>query len=167
MSLRIRYANEDDTPVILEFIKELAEFENMGGQVAATQEDIRRTIFDKHQAEVLLGENNGTPVAFLLFYPVYSTFLGKANLFLEDLFVKEEYRGRGCGREMLRRLAQIAVEYGAERLDWYVLDDNAQGAAFYKHLGADALLDRRTYRLDGNKLIQLAKQEATITICRK
>ncbi len=129
----------------------------MSKLVAATEEDIRISLFEKHQAEVLLGEDNGIPAAFMLFYPVYSTFLGKANLFLEDLYVREKYRGKGYGREMFRKLAQVAFAYGAGRLDWYVLDDNTKGAAFYRHLGANVLLDRHTYRLDGDKLIQLAK----------
>ena len=157
MSIHIRYANEPDSPLILAFIKELAAYEGMGELVTATPETIRDSVFEKKQADVLLAEVKGEPAAFALFYPVYSTFLGKANLFLEDLFVREEYRGTGIGGKLLKRLAEIAVERGSERLDWYVLKDNEKGAAFYRHLGAIPLTDRRTFRLEGNKLKQLAE----------
>ena len=157
MSVHIRYANEPDSALILDFIKELAAYEGMGELVTATPETVRVSVFEKKQAEVLITEVNGEPAAFALFYPVYSTFLGKANLFLEDLFVREEYRGTGIGRKLLKRLAEIAAESGSERLDWYVLKDNEKGAAFYRHLGAIPLNDRRTYRLEGKKLKQLAE----------
>jgi ribosomal protein S18 acetylase RimI-like enzyme len=159
MSFSVRYAEETDSELILDFIKELAVFEGMGELVTATATDIRDSLFRKKQAEVTIGETgDAKAAAFALFYPVYSTFLGRANLFLEDLFVRSEFRGKGLGREMLGRLARIAVERGAARLDWYVLDDNENGAAFYRHIGANALADRRTYRIEGENLLKLAKE---------
>ncbi|MDR0653429.1 MAG: GNAT family N-acetyltransferase [Synergistaceae bacterium] len=158
MSFSIRHAEASDSELILDFVKELAVFEGMGELVTATAADIRDSIFGKKGAEVILGEDDSRPAAFALFYPVYSTFLGRTNLFLEDLFVREEFRGRGFGRKILAHVARIAAERGAARLDWYVLDGNENGAAFYRHIGANALADRRTYRLDGENLLILAKE---------
>jgi GNAT superfamily N-acetyltransferase len=155
VSFSIRYAETSDSELILDFIKELAIFEGMGELVTATVADIRYSLFGKKQAEVVLGEADSKPAAFALFYHVYSTFLGRANLFLEDLFVRDEFRGRGFGREILAHVARIAVERGAARLDWYVLGDNENGAAFYRHIGAAPLTDRRTYRLEGENLLKL------------
>jgi GNAT superfamily N-acetyltransferase len=155
-SLRIRYAEEKDAALILCFVKELAVFERMDDQVTATESDIRVSLFEQKQAEVIIGEVDGAPAAFALFFHNYSTFLGKANLFLEDLFVRESYRGSGTGTAMLQRLAQIAVERGCGRLDWLVLDDNTDGAVFYKKHGANALTDRRVFRLDGDRLTAFA-----------
>jgi GNAT superfamily N-acetyltransferase len=154
--LSIRYAEEADSALILNFITELAVFEGMGDKVAATEEDIRVSLFERKQAEVIIAEADGSPAAFALFFANYSTFLGKANLFLDDLFVRESYRGNGIGTALLQRLARIAVERGCGRLDWLVLDDNADGAAFYRKQGAAALTDRRVYRLDGGNLIAFA-----------
>jgi GNAT superfamily N-acetyltransferase len=161
VSFSIRYAEAYDSELILDFIKELAVFEGMGELVTATAADIRDSVFGKKQAEVVLGETGDKPAAFALFYPVYSTFLGRANLFLEDLFVREEFRGRGFGRSILAHVARIATERGAARLDWYVLSENENGAAFYGHIGATPLTDRRTYRLDGENLLKLAGSTET------
>jgi GNAT superfamily N-acetyltransferase len=160
----IRYAPEKDAALILDFIRELAEFENMGGQVAATEADIRVSLFEKGQAGVIIAELDGLPAAFALFFHSYSTFLGRASLFLEDLFVREAFRGNGIGTAMLRRLAQIAAERGCGRLDWLVLDDNAGGAAFYRKHGAAALTDRRVYRLDGERLNGLAAGKLSLEV---
>ena len=154
--IKIRYAEEKDAALILDFIRELAEFEGMGDQVTATEADIRVSLFERKQAEAIIGDVDSAPAAFALFFHNYSTFLGKANLFLEDLFVRETYRGGGIGTAMLRRLAEIAVERGCGRLDWIVLDDNMDGAAFYRKYGAAALDDRRVYRLDGENLAVFA-----------
>jgi GNAT superfamily N-acetyltransferase len=159
-SLHIRYAEEADAALILNFITELAVFEEMGGEVTATEEDIRVSLFQRRQAEALIAEVSGSPAAFALFFTSYSTFLGKANLFLDDLFVRESYRGNGIGTALLQRLARIAVERGCGRLDWLVLDDNTDGAAFYRKQGAAALTDRRVYRLDGENLIAFAAANA-------
>lgn len=156
----IRCAKEEDCAVILSFIQELAAYEKMSGLVVATETALRDSLFCKRQAEVLLGEEDGAPVAFALFFHNYSTFLGKANLYLEDLFVKEAYRGRGYGGAMFRRLSKLAVERGCERLDWSCLTWNTSAIAFYEKLGAAALDSWTGYRLQGEALIKLAAQEA-------
>jgi GNAT superfamily N-acetyltransferase len=161
-ALRIRRAEEADAALILDFIAELAAFEGLGDQVIATEEDIRVSLFEAGQAEVLIGELDGNSAAFALFFRSYSTFLGKACLFLEDLFVREAYRGGGIGTAMLRSLARIAADRGCGRLDWLVLDDNADGAAFYRKHGAIALHDRRVYRLDGERLIAFASEKFSL-----
>lgn len=155
-SLYIRCAEKKDAALILSFIKELAAFEGMGDQVSAAETDIRTSLFEQRQAEVIIAEIDGNPAAFALFFHNYSTLSGKANLFLEDLFVREPYRGGGIGTAMLQRLAQIAMERGCGRLDWLVLDNNADGAAFYKKQGARALTDRRVFRLDSDRLTAFA-----------
>lgn len=156
----IRFAEERDAALILSFIRELAVYEHLEDQVRANEEDIRVSLFERRQAEVLLGEANGLPAAFAVFFHNYSTFLGKANLYLEDLFVREEYRGRGLGRAMLRRLAQIAAERGCERLDWLCLDWNSPAIAFYRGLGAQVIGDRRVFRLSGERLAGFAASES-------
>ncbi|MDR1573338.1 MAG: GNAT family N-acetyltransferase [Clostridiales Family XIII bacterium] len=156
MRVAIRFAGEEDAALVLRFIKELAEFEGMGEAVVATESDIRTSLFERRQAEALIGEQGGEPIAFALFYPVYSTFLGGQNLFLEDLFVREAHRGKGVGRQMLQSIARIAAERGARRLDWYVLAGEASGARFYRGVGAEALLDRRVFRLEGERLARFA-----------
>ena len=159
-SFLIRFANEKDAALILALIRELAVFERLEDQITATLEDIRVSLFEKRQAEVIIGEVNGEPAAFALFFHNYSTFLGKANLFLEDLFVKEEYRGNGFGKAMLRHLAEIAVERGCERLDWLCLDWNSPAIAFYQGVGAIILDDRRVFRISGDRLADFAKSES-------
>jgi GNAT superfamily N-acetyltransferase len=156
----IRFANEKDAALIFELIRELAVFERLEDQISATVEDIRISLFEKRQAEVIIGEVNGEPAAFALFFHNYSTFLGKANLFLEDLFVKEQYRGNGFGEAMLRRLSKIAVERGCERLDWLCLDWNSPAIAFYQGVGAIILDDRRVFRISGDRLADFAKSKS-------
>lgn len=159
-SLFIRFAREEDAALILEFIRQLAVFEKLEDQITASAEDIRVSLFEKRQAEVIIAEVSGEPAAFALFFHNYSTFLGKANLFLEDLFVKEEYRGHGLGEAMLRRLAQIAVERGCERLDWLCLDWNHPAIAFYQRVGAVILADRRVFRISGDRLADFVKSKS-------
>lgn len=159
-SLHIRFAEARDTVLILAFIRELAAFEGMESQITATTEDIRVSLFERKQAEVIIADVDGSPAAFALFFHNYSTFLGKANLHLEDLFVREEYRGKGIGKAMLRRLAQIAVDRGGERLDWLCLDANDAASDFYRKLGAEVLSDRRVFRISGNRLVAFAKQKS-------
>ncbi len=161
-SLHIRFAKAQDTALILEFIRELAAFEGMADQVTATAGDIRVSLFERQQAEVVIGEIGGSPAAFALFFHNYSTFLGKANLYLEDLFVREEYRGQGVGKAMLRWLARIAVERGGERLDWLCLDGNDPAIDFYRRLGAEVLNDRRVFRISGNRLAAFAKSKISL-----
>lgn len=158
-NLRIRFAQSADAALILRFIRALAEFEEPDAEITATEEDIRVSLFERRQAEAILGEAGGEPAAFALFFSNYSTFLGRANLYLEDLFVREEYRGRGIGKAMLGKLAQIAAERGCERLDWLCLDRNGGAAAFYKSLGAQVIDDRRVFRISGERLKAFAHSQ--------
>jgi GNAT superfamily N-acetyltransferase len=144
--------------LILKFIKELAEYEELLDEVVATEEVLFDSLFVKRQAEVIIGEYKGEPVAFALFFYNFSTFLGKANLYLEDLFVLEEHRGRQFGRMMFTCLAKIAIERGCERLDWWCLDWNEPSIAFYKRLGARPMSDWTVYRIDGKNLTDLASK---------
>ena len=131
--LIIRFAEPGDAKEILKFIKELAEYEESVTLVTATEADILQSLFIKKQAEVLIAESGGTPVAFALFFHNYSTFLGKANLYLEDLYVREKYRGAGAGKLLLGSLARLAVERGCERLDWLCLDENYKRPSFIRN----------------------------------
>lgn len=153
----IRFAERKDTPLILEFVKELAAYEKMLDEVIATEELMEEWIFDKNKAEVIIGEENGQPVGFALFFHNFSTFLGRAGVYLEDLFVKPEYRGRGYGKALLRRLAQIAVERGCGRLEWWCLDWNQPSIDFYKSLGAEPMEEWTTYRIAGDTLKEFGK----------
>ena len=153
----IRFATEDDVPLILEFIKALADYEKMLDEVVATEEGLKESLFVKNQAEVILGEEDGKPVGFALFFHNYSTFLGKANLYLEDLFVKPEYRGKGYGKTLLSFLGKIAVDRNCGRLDWWCLDWNTTSIEFYKEMGAIPMDEWTVYRVEGEQLQRLSK----------
>ncbi|NLX47109.1 MAG: GNAT family N-acetyltransferase [Euryarchaeota archaeon] len=152
----IRFAQPEDVPIVLDFIRRLAEYERLSHEVVATEEVLMDSLFAKHQAEVIIGELDGRPVAFALFFHNFSTFLGKANLYLEDLFVDESCRGLGLGKIMFSCLARIAVDRGCERLDWWCLDWNGSSIAFYSSMGAVPMSDWTVYRLDGERLRTLA-----------
>ncbi len=154
----VRFASEGDVGVILHFIQELAEYESLSSEVVATEDVLRDSLFVKKHAEVIIGELDGAPVAFALFFHNFSTFLGKANLYLEDLFVEEQYRGRGLGRSMIACLAAVATERGCERLDWWCLDWNEPSIAFYRRLGARPMSDWTVYRVEGARLQELARE---------
>lgn len=132
----IRHAERSDVPVILHFIRELAAYENMLDEVVADEALLEEWIFDKQKAEVLLAVVDGREVGFALFFHNFSTFLGRAGIYLEDLFVLPEYRGYGCGTALLTQLAAIAVERGCGRLEWSCLDWNEPSIGFYLSLGA-------------------------------
>ncbi len=153
----IRFATEKDVPLILRFIKDLAEYEKMLEEVVATEEGLQKSLFDKEQAEVIIAEEYGRPVGFALFFHNYSTFLGKANLYLEDLFVKPEYRGKGFGKALLSFLGKIAVDRDCGRLDWWCLDWNTSSIEFYKEMGAIPMDEWTVYRVEGEKLKRLAE----------
>ncbi len=157
--LTFRMAEEKDTGLILEFIRALAEYEHMADQVVATEELLREWIFEKGKAEVLLGEEDGVPVGFALFFHNFSTFLGRAGIYLEDLFVRPEHRGKGYGKAMLTRLAQIAVERGCGRLEWWCLDWNQPSIDFYRSMGAVPMDEWTVYRIAGDTLQQLGTPE--------
>ena len=161
MSFKIRMAETKDTQTILDFIKALAAYEKMSDAVVATLDSLNDSLFTHKQAEVIIGELNGVPIAFALYYYNYSTFLGKANLFLEDLFVYDAYRNKGYGKAMLAYLANTAIKKGCSRLDWYCLDWNTASIEFYKKLGAKPLDEWRIFRLENKALTRLANKEAT------
>ncbi len=156
--MTFRFANQDDVPVILRFIKNLAAYEKMADQVIADEELLTEWIFEKKKAEVLFVLSEGKPVGFALFFHNFSTFLGRAGLYLEDLFVLPEYRGRGYGKGLLKQLAKIAVGRGCGRLEWWCLDWNKPSIDFYLSLGAEPMSDWTTYRLTGDTLTNLAKE---------
>jgi GNAT superfamily N-acetyltransferase len=155
--MRILPATPAETPVILEMIKGLAEYEKLSHIVTATEGQIRETLFGaKPAAEVLLAEWNSEWAGFALFFPTYSTFLAQPGLYLEDLYVKPHARGKGLGLALLRELAKVAVERGYRRVEWAVLDWNEPSIGFYKKLGAVPMDEWTTYRLSGEALEKLA-----------
>lgn len=150
-----RYAVKKDAALILEFIRELAVYEEMEEEVVATEELLEEWIFDKKKAEVIFAVVDGTEVGFALFFHNFSTFLGRAGIYLEDLFVKEEYRGFGYGKATLHKLAQIAVERGCGRLEWSCLDWNKPSIDFYLSLGAVPMDEWTVYRVTGDRLKEM------------
>ena len=151
-----RKAVREDVPLILEFIKGLAEYEKMSDEVVATEEILDEWLFDKEKAEVIFAIAEGEEVGFALFFHNFSTFLGRAGIYLEDLFVKPKYRGNGYGKAILKRLAQIAVERGCGRLEWSCLDWNQPSIDFYLSLGATPMSGWTGYRLTGKRLADAA-----------
>jgi GNAT superfamily N-acetyltransferase len=154
-----RYAERKDVPLILRFIKNLADYEKMLDEVVATEELLEEWIFDKKKAEVLFAVADQKEIGFALFFHNFSTFLGRAGIYLEDLFVLPDYRGKGYGKAILKKLAQIAVERGCGRLEWWCLDWNKPSIDFYLSLGAEPMKDWTVYRVAGNKLNELASIE--------
>jgi GNAT superfamily N-acetyltransferase len=155
--MRIATATEDDVPLILSFIRKLAEYEKLLHLVVATESDIHNNVFGPNPvAEVLLAYWDAEPVGFALFLRNFSTFLGQAGIYLEDLFVDPEHRGKGIGKALLVRLAKITVERGYGRLEWAVLDWNTPSIEFYRSLGAVPLDEWTAYRLTGDALSRLA-----------
>jgi GNAT superfamily N-acetyltransferase len=155
---QIKPATEADIPIILSFIKKLARYERLSHEVVATEEMLRETLFgSRPKAEVAIGYLEKTkPVGFVLFFHNYSTFLGKSGLYIEDLFVDEEYRRRGCGRALLLHVARLAKERDCGRLEWAVLDWNQPAIDFYKKLGAVPMSEWTVFRITGKLLDDLA-----------
>lgn len=156
--LSFRAAEEKDTALILYFIRELAAYEKMADEVVATEELLREWLFEKKAAEVLFAVVDGEEVGFALFFHNFSTFLGRAGLYLEDLFVKKEHRGKGYGKALLRKLAQTALERGCGRLEWSCLDWNKPSIDFYLSLEAEPMKDWTVYRLTGETLKKTAEE---------
>lgn len=155
----IRFAKEKDVELILEFIRELAEYEKLLDEVVATPELLNKHLFgEKPKAEVIIGEYNGKPVGFALFFYNFSTFLGKPGIYLEDLFIKKEARGNGFGKTLLSYLAQLTIERNCGRLEWWVLNWNEAAISFYKKLGAQAMDEWTVYRVAGGALRELAEE---------
>lgn len=157
--MEIRFAKEEDCSKILDFIRALAKYEKMSDQVVATEKLLHEWIFEKHKAEVLFVCEEDKEVGFALFFHNFSTFLGRAGIYLEDLFVLEEYRGKGYGKALLKKLAEIAVERGCGRLEWACLDWNQPSINFYLSLGAVPMDEWTIYRLTGTKLEEMAKRK--------
>ncbi|HWQ58418.1 MAG TPA: GNAT family N-acetyltransferase [Clostridia bacterium] len=153
----IREAAEADVPLILSLIKGLAAYEKLPDAVTGTEEILRRSLFARRAAEVIIGEYEGKPAAFALYFHNFSTFQCLPGLYLEDLFVLEEYRGRGFGRAMLRRLAQIAKDRGCGRFEWICLDWNENALAVYRKLGAVPMEGWTIQRVEGEALEELAR----------
>lgn len=162
--LEFRWAEEKDAAMILRFIRALAAYEKLSDQVVATEELLREWIFEKKKAEVLFPMEEGEEVGFALFFHNFSTFLGRAGLYLEDLYISPEYRGKGYGKATLQRLAQIAVERGCGRLEWSCLDWNQPSIDFYLSLGAVPMEEWTVYRLTGDTLTQMAAQQKGETV---
>ena len=157
MDLTFRFAVEQHTPLILNFIKELADYEHMLDQVVADEATLADQLFQKKNAEVLFALENGREVGFALFFHNFSTFLGRSGLYLEDLYVRPDCRGKGYGRAILQKLASIAVERGCGRLEWWCLDWNKPSIDFYLSLGAEPMSGWTVYRLTGDTLKNLAE----------
>ena len=155
--MKIRYAEEKDTVLILDFIKGLAVYEKLENEVVATPEILKEWIFDKKKAEVIFAMDGEKEVGFALFFHNFSTFLGRAGIYLEDLFVLPEYRGRGYGKGLLCKLAEIACERGCGRLEWSCLDWNQPSIDFYKSMGAVPMDEWTIYRVTGETLEKMAK----------
>ncbi|MBR5203373.1 MAG: GNAT family N-acetyltransferase [Clostridia bacterium] len=155
--LTFRYAEKKDVGIILRFIKALADYEKMSDDVVATEELLEEWIFDKKKAEVIFACEDGKEVGFALFFHNFSTFLGRAGIYLEDLFVLPEYRNKGYGKALLKELAKITVQRGCGRLEWCCLDWNQPSIDFYLSLGAKPLDEWTIYRVTGETLKNLAE----------
>jgi GNAT superfamily N-acetyltransferase len=158
-ALRIRPATIDDAALITRLIRALAEYERLLHECEATEERVRASLFgERPDAEVVIAEVDGDPAGFALFFHNYSTFLARRGLYLEDLFVVPEHRGRGVGRALLAHLARLAVERDCGRLEWWVLDWNEPALRFYRSLGAEPMSDWTVQRVTGDALRRLAEQ---------
>ena len=158
-NLTFRKAGRKDVPLVLDFIKKLAEYENMSDDVVATEELLTEWLFEKESAEVIFAVDGGKEVGFALFFHNFSTFLGKVGLYLEDLFVLSEERGKGYGKALIMKLAEIALERGCGRFEWSCLDWNTPSIEFYKSLGAVPMEEWTVYRLTEDKMRELVKAE--------
>lgn len=153
---KLRFAEINDVPLILEFIKELADYEKMLNEVVASEKTLRESLFERKMAEVIIGEYKNEPVAFALFFHNFSTFLGKPGIYLEDLYVKPKMRGKGMGKIILSFLAKLAIERKCGRLEWWCLDWNKSSIEFYKQMGAVPMDEWTVYRVCDDELDKLA-----------
>ena len=160
---RIEAATTDDTPLVLKFIKGLAEYEGLAHEVVATEEGLRKAMFGpKPSAEAVIGYSGDEPIGFALFFHTFSTFLGSSSLYLEDLFVLPEWRGKGLGRQLLSYLARIAMDRDCQRLEWSVLNWNEPSIRFYRGLGALPRDEWTIYRLSGEALEKLSGETHSV-----
>ena len=157
-NFKIRFAEKEDTKLILDFIKELANYEKLLNEVVATEEILFDSLFVQKKAEVIIGEYDGKPVGFALFFHNFSTFLGKPGIYLEDLYIKPEMRGKGLGKIFLSYLGKLALERNCGRLEWWCIDWNEPSIEFYKGMGAKAMDEWTVYRVDNVALSNLANE---------
>lgn len=155
--IEFRNAEKGDSEKILFFIKQLADYEHLSSEVVATKEILDEWIFDKKYAQVVFPVVDGKEIGFALYFHNFSTFQGRAGIYLEDLYILPEYRGHGYGKSLLRELARITVEEGCGRLEWSCLDWNRPSIGFYLSLGAEAMDEWTKYRLSGKTLEDMAK----------
>lgn len=151
-----RHAQRNDVPLILKFIKDLADYEGLLDEVVADEATLEEWIFNREKAEVIFAMEGDTEVGFALFFHNFSTFLGRAGIYLEDLYVMPQYRGKGYGKALLSKLAQIALERGCGRLEWWCLDSNTPSIDFYLSLNAEPMDEWTVYRIAGDTLTELA-----------
>lgn len=157
-NFKLRFAEEDDCGIILGFIKELAVYEDLLDEVVATEEILKTSLFVRKAAEVVIGEYDGVPVSYMLFVQNFSTFLGKPGIYLEDLYVKPEMRGKGLGTNLLSYLGKLAIERDCGRVEWSCLDWNKKSIDFYKSLGAEPMDEWTVYRVTGDTISKLANE---------
>lgn len=155
--VHIRFAKEGEEGIILAFIEKLAAYEKMQDEVVATEETLHEWLFEKKSAETLLAEYEGKIIGFALFFHNFSTFVGRSGMYLEDLFVLPEYRGKGFGKKLLEEVARLGVERGCKRMEWACLDWNQPSIDFYLSLGAKPMQEWTIYRLAGEQLKEFGK----------
>ena len=153
----IRTTDMGDAELVLSYIKKIASYEKLSDKVVTDVDDIRKSIFEKRQAEVVIAEVAEKPIGFMLYFLSYSTFWGRANLYLEDLFIDEAYRHQGYGKLMFKALAKIAVKNDCKRIDWMCLDWNQKSIEFYQSLGAKPLNEWITFRLEDQEIEKLGQ----------
>lgn len=151
-TLTFRNANENDIPLILTMIRELADYENLLHEVKADEDILRYNLFERRMAEVIFPVLDGKEIGFALFFHNFSTFLGKPGIYIEDLYIREEYRHRGYGKALIEKIKGIARERECGRVEWWCLDSNTPSIRFYKNIGAEAMTDWTVYRLSGDSL---------------
>lgn len=153
--LLLRQATEDDIPVILNFILELAEYEGVKDQIQSTAEGLRDVLFEKHITDALIAELSGVPVGFAIWAYSFSTFTGKPTVYIDDLYVQEEYRGKGIGSMIFSRIAEIAYEKDCGRMDWYCMETNVSGKDYYHKMGAEEIDWFKVFRLDRRQIEEM------------
>lgn len=155
---KIRFAKESDVKLILDFIKELADYEKLLSEVVATEEILRESLFQRQAAEVIIAEYKREPIGFALFFHNFSTFLGRPGLYLEDLYIRPEMRGRGYGKTLLAFLAKLAIERNCGRFEWWCIDWNEPSINFYKSMGAIPMDEWTVFRVHDEALVDLANE---------
>jgi GNAT superfamily N-acetyltransferase len=153
--LMLRPATEEDVPVILKFILELAEFEGVRDQIRSTCEGLRDVLFVRHITDALIAELSGTPIGFAIWAYSFSTFTGKPTLYIDDLYVQEQYRGKGIGSRIFSRIAEIAYEKDCGRMDWYCMETNVSGKEYYHKMGAEEIDWFKVFRLDRKQIEEM------------